>query len=108
MWAVAFLAAARAGDAAALRARVAPDARHQNAHCPAGMDALIAAMADAAGTPRHRHAVQRVVAEGAPVVAHFQPAAPRQRTSSGSRGERSRKCWASAVPADVPDDDGLF
>lgn len=69
--ALAFLTRARAGDVAAARALVAPDARHHNMYFPAGMDVLIDAIAAASvAFPASRFTPKHIVADGDMVVIH--------------------------------------
>lgn len=116
--AVDFLHQAAAGrPREAARRLLKPGGRHHNPHFPAGWDALLDAMEEAArGAPQTRLEVQRVLADGDLVAVHSRvvhgPGAPEIAVVHLFRfeGDRVAELWdvGLQVPADSPNVDGAF
>ncbi len=113
--AVEFLRCARTGDRAGAARLTAPDARHHNPFFPAGMPALLDAIA-AAVNPDRRTDVKRVIADGDWVVVHSHV---RQRPGDTGAavvhifrfdGDRIAELWdvGQPVPPESPNADGMF
>jgi predicted SnoaL-like aldol condensation-catalyzing enzyme len=112
-----FLRLARQGDRAAVERLVAIGARHHNPYFPTGMSALLDAVEAAAKTsPDRESEVKRVLADADFVVVHSHV---RQRPGDlGAsvvhifrfEGSRIAELWdvGQPVPADNPNEDGMF
>lgn len=113
-----FLRSAAAGRAQEAKGRyVAPDCVHHNVYFPAGMDALAAAMDEAARRkPDKVLDIQRVIAEGDLVAIHSHV-----RQDPEDRGAavmhifrfedgKIAEFWdfGQEVPAETPNKDGMF
>lgn len=113
--AVEFLRAARRGA----RAAVAPGAKHHNAYFAAGMPALIDAMmaaAKSAGMAHHGIDIRRVIGEGDMVAVHSFVTHPGAAKGISVvhifrfESETIAELWdvGAAVPAEMPNVDGMF
>jgi predicted SnoaL-like aldol condensation-catalyzing enzyme len=115
--AIEFLRLARDGNRTGAERLVAPGARHHNPYFQAGMRNLLDAIEAAAKTSLDRESdVKRVLCDGSYVVVHSH--VRQRRGDLGAAvvhilrfdGDRIAELWdvGQPVPADNPNEDGMF